>query len=197
MDANNKVTSLTGHIVDGSKFNTTGEGTLEVNFPQTGAGRLLVIFKGASASDTYTTNSQSLTITQGDGKNEVPSGNVKSVVLYFGANNIIVDGKSQSTDTLPVIKAGRTYVPLRTVAQSFGAKVDWDQKTKTASAILGDTSIKMTLGQKTYLKNNASQPMDAACYVDKAGRTMVPVRYMAEAFGYKVNYDKVQVMFSR
>ena len=197
MDANNKVTSLTGRIVDGSKFNTTGEGTLEVNFPQTGAGRLLVIFKGDKPSDTYTTNSQSLTITQGDGKNEVPSGNVKSVVLYFGANNIIVDGKSQSTDTLPVIKSGRTYVPLRTVAQSFGAKVDWDQKTKTASAILGDTSIKMTLGQKTYLKNNASQPMDAACYVDKAGRTMVPVRYMAEAFGYKVNYDKVQVMFSR
>ena len=94
-----------------------------------------------------------------------------------------------------MIKAGRTYVPLRTVAQAFGAKVDWDQKTKTASAILSDTTIKMTLGQKTYLKNNASQPMDAACYIDKTGRTMVPVRYMSEAFGYKVNYDKVQLMF--
>ena len=199
MDASNKITSVTGRVVDGSKFNTTGEGTIEVNLPQTGAGRLLVILKGDKPSDTYTVTSQNLTIAQGDGKNDTPSqtGNVKSVVLYFGANNIIVDGKSQSTDTLPVIKAGRTYVPLRTVAQSFGAKVDWDQKTKTASAILGDTSIKMTLGQKTYLKNNASQPMDAACYVDKAGRTMVPVRYMAEAFGYKVNYDKVQVMFSR
>ena len=198
MDTNNKITSLNGRIVDSSKLNTTGEGTIEVNLPQTGAGRLLVIFKGANPIDTYTVTSQNLTIVQGDGKNDTPAQTtkVKSVILYFGANSIIVDGKAQSTDTLPVIKAGRTYVPLRTVAQAFGAKVDWDQKTKTASAILSDTTIKMTLGQKTYLKNNASQPMDAACYIDKTGRTMVPVRYMSEAFGYKVNYDKVQVMFS-
>lgn len=44
--------------------------------------------------------------------------------------NVVINGK-KSNDGF--IKDGMVYVPLRTVGESLGARVDWDNKTKTAT----------------------------------------------------------------
>lgn len=49
-----------------------------------------------------------------------------NVLLQIGAKNAIVNGKQIAFDTKAVIKDSRTFVPLRFVSESFGAKVDWD-----------------------------------------------------------------------
>ncbi len=48
-----------------------------------------------------------------------------------------------------------------------------------------DSGVNATfvIGQSSYTANGVSQTMDAAPYIDAAGRTMVPIRYIANAMG--------------
>ena len=51
------------------------------------------------------------------------------VELYEGGMEPIFDGFTM--DTTPVVKDGRTYAPLRYLAESFGYDVGWDGATST------------------------------------------------------------------
>lgn len=53
------------------------------------------------------------------------------VVLQIGSRTAQVNGKNVTLEVPPVIKDNRTFVPLRFVSQSLGAKVDWIAETKT------------------------------------------------------------------
>lgn len=44
-------------------------------------------------------------------------------------------------------------------------------------------NAKFVIGSKTYVVNGADKTMDAEAYIDTAGRTMVPVRYIGDALG--------------
>ena len=52
-----------------------------------------------------------------------------------------------------------------------------------------ETSVVMTMGNTTYVVNNAFVSGDAAPYVDENWRTMVPVRVLGETFGGTVTYE--------
>ena len=56
------------------------------------------------------------------------------IQLWIGKPNAIVNGKEVPIDqggkVSPVIVKGRTFVPLRFIAETFDFKVDWDQKTQ-------------------------------------------------------------------
>lgn len=43
--------------------------------------------------------------------------------------------------------------------------------------------VRFTIGQQTFMKNNEVKLMDASPFLTAKGRTMVPLRYVAEAFG--------------
>lgn len=53
------------------------------------------------------------------------------VELDDGGMTMVVDGFTM--DTTPVVKDGRTYAPLRYLAQSFGYDVGWDKATSTVT----------------------------------------------------------------
>ncbi len=55
------------------------------------------------------------------------------VVFTIGQLTALVNGQSQTMDTIPVIKDGRTMIPLRYVSEYLGATVNWDNATKTVS----------------------------------------------------------------
>ncbi len=92
----------------------------------------------------------------------------------------------------PVEQNGRTYVPLRSVFESMGAKVSYDDATQTITAVRGDTTATFTVGYMGMQIANASGirkvALDAAPYLQN-DRTMIPVRYAAEAFGCTVAWD--------
>ncbi|MCU7667546.1 stalk domain-containing protein [Bacillus thuringiensis] len=54
----------------------------------------------------------------------------KTVKLKLNSNIININGKTQKMDTQMVMKNGRTFVPLRFIAQAFDAGVTYDSKTK-------------------------------------------------------------------
>ncbi|MGC9089794.1 MAG: copper amine oxidase N-terminal domain-containing protein, partial [Caldisericia bacterium] len=51
---------------------------------------------------------------------------VHTIGLQVGNPTAIVDGQVVTLDVAPVIVNGRTFVPLRFVAEAFGASVDWN-----------------------------------------------------------------------
>jgi len=92
---------------------------------------------------------------------------------------------------------GRTMVPLRFIAETFGAKVDWDPKTEGIHIELQKSDgsmviIDMQLGNKIAYVNGKPYVLDVAPFtVEPQGRTVVPIRFIAEAFGAKVDWDPV------
>jgi len=66
------------------------------------------------------------------GKNK-SDGSVLEVSLKIGENKATVNGKAVVFDTKAESTNGRTMVPLRFVSEVLGAKVEWDQNTKTVN----------------------------------------------------------------
>ncbi|HEY1655173.1 MAG TPA: copper amine oxidase N-terminal domain-containing protein [Candidatus Tumulicola sp.] len=56
-----------------------------------------------------------------------------TVSLRIGSTQAIVDGQQQLLDVAPFIVGATTYVPLRFVAQSFGATVGYDANTRVVA----------------------------------------------------------------
>lgn len=114
----------------------------------------------------------------------------KTVVMSIGSSEIVVDGEKAAIDAAPVVQNNRTYVPFRALAEAFGAEVAYDEATQAVTATLGNTTVVMTISSAAYTVNGEEKTADVAPFIS-GGRTMVPVRFAAEAFGSKVipTYD--------
>jgi Uncharacterized protein involved in cytokinesis, contains TGc (transglutaminase/protease-like) domain len=100
--------------------------------------------------------------------------------------------KIDARDAVPFIdKNGRTQVPVRFVSEAFGAQVKWNSKDKTIEIkdVLQGKRIVFRLGEQEYWVDTKKLKMDTVPVV-KQGRTYVPARYIAEALGATVKYDK-------
>lgn len=62
----------------------------------------------------------------------------KQILLTLGNNVAFIDGKPTTLDAPPATIKGRTMVPLRFIGEAFGAKVDWDNTTKSATLTLNE-----------------------------------------------------------
>lgn len=51
----------------------------------------------------------------------------RRIELRIGNKNALIDGESVMLDVAPIIKDGRTLVPLRFIGEAFGAWVDYDE----------------------------------------------------------------------
>lgn len=57
-----------------------------------------------------------------------------------------VKGKDIKFDIPPVIKDGRTLIPVRAIMNGLGAEVKWDEAAKTVTVTKGDVTVVITLG---------------------------------------------------
>ena len=97
------------------------------------------------------------------------------------------DGNYISFDQKPVIENGRTLVPLRAIFEKIGATVDWDGTTQTVKATKGDISVSLTINNTTAYKNGEAIALDVPGKIIN-GRTLVPVRFIADCFGVDVKW---------
>lgn len=112
-------------------------------------------------------------------------------VLAANPITVKVNGsKVAFPDSQPVIKDGRTLVPLRAVFEKLGADVEWDQPTKTASITLKGNTLKIKIGSADLYLNNKklSQKLDVKAQLIDS-RTMIPLRFACQSLGYTVNWD--------
>ncbi len=88
----------------------------------------------------------------------------------------------------PEILEGRTLVPLRSIFEAMGADVEWDGATSTATAKRGNVTVNIQIGSSAIYKNGNAIPVDVPAQLIN-GRTMVPARVIAEAFGADVQWN--------
>lgn len=109
-----------------------------------------------------------------------------------GAGNsgirVILDNQLITFDVQPEVVNGRLLVPMGQIFEAMGATLEWDDRTKTATAIKGSTTVVTQIGSKTAYINGESKTLDAVP-VALNGRTLAPLRFVAEAFGYFSTWD--------
>jgi hypothetical protein len=112
-----------------------------------------------------------------------------SIQLWVSEKEISIDGKTQSMDVAPFIQDSRTLVPVRFVSEALGAKVDWYQEEKKAVIVLVPKVVTLWVGKDQAFVNGVEQKLDVpAVLVDN--RTFVPLRFVSERLGAKVEWSQ-------
>ncbi|MGI5838950.1 MAG: stalk domain-containing protein [bacterium] len=106
-----------------------------------------------------------------------------------GRIGVTVGGEQLVTDVDPIIKEGRTLVPLRAIFEALGAAVDYDFATGRITGTKDDTTIVLTLNEKTVFVNGQAGTIDVAPLA-VSGRTMVPTRFIAQSLGATVDWSE-------
>lgn len=109
-------------------------------------------------------------------------------VTALAGINVTIDSNPLTFDVEPQIMNGRTMVPMRAIFEALGASVDWDDGTKTVTAVRGSDVIKSTIGYNVIDVNGQGIEIDSAPII-KDGRTLVPVRFISESLGYRVKWE--------
>jgi hypothetical protein len=113
------------------------------------------------------------------------------VILKVGDPNITVNGISQKIDaqgSKPIIKNGRTLLPIRTLIESLGGQVLWDAREQKVTITLNGHSIVLWIGKTTALVDGSKTTLDVAPIIIN-GRTYLPLRFISENLGASVNWD--------
>lgn len=104
------------------------------------------------------------------------------------SNIYYVGGVAKVMDAAPYIKNDRTYVPMRFLGEILGAEVVWDDAARTVTLTKGDDVAVFTIGSTSYTVNGEAKTADVAPEIANS-RTMLPARFVAEAFGAVVGWD--------
>ena len=101
---------------------------------------------------------------------------------------VVVDGKELDFDTEPIIANDRTLVPMRYIFNALGAEVYWDESDQTILAQKDDTTITIKIGNNIFYKNGEAIDFDVPAHLIN-GRTLIPVRAVAQALDSRVEWD--------
>lgn len=119
----------------------------------------------------------------------VSSTNINTPNNPARAVTVFLDGKQVSFEVAPVIENGRTLVPLRAIFEAMGAIVSWDDKTRTVTATKGSDYVVLPLNSTSPNVNGEEYALEVPAKIVK-GRTLAPLRFVAEAFGGQVEWDQ-------
>jgi hypothetical protein len=120
-----------------------------------------------------------------------PGETTANATFTIGKTDYTVNGVQKTLDVAPYTENGRTYLPIRFVAEALGISSDnivWNDATKTVTLINGNRIASFKVGQSSYTVNGAVVPMDAAAQF-KQNRNMIPLRYAAQALGVAIGWD--------
>lgn len=101
---------------------------------------------------------------------------------------LTLDGEPLRLDVPPFIEEGRTMVPVRAAFEALGADVGWDGERKKVTIVLDGVELQLTLGDTIMRANGYLLELSHPPQIVE-GRTMVPLRALAETFGMDVSWD--------
>lgn len=117
-----------------------------------------------------------------------------------GQINVMVNGRCVAfPDAIPEVTNGRTMMPLRPMMEALGVVVIY--RGEDVICKMGDVALTFTYGSNEVIVDYTEYvdggdefiadiiTMDCAPYI-KDDRTYVPVRFISEALGYRVDWDE-------
>ncbi len=124
----------------------------------------------------------------------VAAANDSDVVVSLQINDPIMEVNGVETEidvgrgTKPIVTNGRTLVPIRAIIEAFDGVVGWDGDTQTVKLTMADDVITLVINNNTAYLNNIPYTLDVAPTVIN-GRTMLPIRFIAEGFNLGVAWE--------
>lgn len=103
----------------------------------------------------------------------------RSCVTYVDTNN---------AEVKPIVQNGRTLIPVRFVAEKFGARVGWDDATQTVTVNGSGKLVKLVIGSNIMTVNGEETVLDVPAQTIN-DRTLIPLRALVEALGKTVHWD--------
>lgn len=130
-------------------------------------------------------------------------------LIQVGMNNekvdvrlvdVLLDGQALEFTVPSFILVDRTLVPVRFVAENYGAEVSWDQSSKTATILFEDKKVDLTIDSPLAKINGQAKVLDKnsipklVTYPDDAENayTVIPFAFISEMLGYEYGYDEAK-----
>jgi len=109
---------------------------------------------------------------------------------YYSKQDIkvYVHGKKVNFDQEPIIKDGRTLVPLRKIFEALNASVDWNAADNSVKVTKGNRNIEFIIGNKKMKVGEKEIILDVEAQLIN-GRTLVPLRAISEAMELTVDWN--------
>jgi hypothetical protein len=103
---------------------------------------------------------------------------------------VLVNGQPLELDVPPLIEDGRTLAPVRAIAESLGAVVDWDPVARRVEIVFNEDVVTLIIDSTDAYMNGQLKKLDVpARIVD--GRTLIPARFISESLHAEVDWDAV------
>ena len=112
-----------------------------------------------------------------------------TILLTAGSSTATVGDEERTLDAPPVIVNGVTFVPLRFIGEALGAEVTWNDALKVVFLAKGSSRVQLSIGSKLAIIDGRITQLLEAPRIQN-GRTMVPLRFISEAFGADVTWDQ-------
>ena len=119
------------------------------------------------------------------------------IAFVIDSNTFAVNGREQEVIPAPFISDnGNTMVPIRFIADPlerfFGASIEWIGDIRTVLFTLGDTTLRLVIDYDQAILelpdgSIETRPMNSPAVIVE-GRTFLPPRTIAEAFGAEVKW---------
>lgn len=104
-----------------------------------------------------------------------------------GEIGININGRNVDANPAPILKSGSVFVPLRGVLENLGAKVTYDAATSRIDILQNGKRYSLKVGQTAVAVEDSAATLSSAPFLS-GGRAFVPLRALAELFGYKVEW---------
>lgn len=118
--------------------------------------------------------------------------NSKKIVMQIGSNTMSIGDEKVNIDdnnTTPVIVEGNTLVPVRAMIENLGGSVEWNSQNQSTTLKYENNEIVLTINNKTAYLNNEEHQLNTAPVIIN-GRTMLPIRFISESFGFNVSWNE-------
>ena len=112
----------------------------------------------------------------------------RTVNLVVGSSAAQIDGQNVTMTAPAQVISGKTLVPLRFIGEAFDCGVDWIASTRTATVTLGNLTIEVPIGQNYAMVDGEKTDLDVPGQLIN-GSTYVPLRFISESLGAKVDYN--------
>jgi hypothetical protein len=173
-----------GRFVDSQSLNSAKSGVLTFGVPKQSGTYNFRMFTGGAQAPLATSND-----VQVEG---IVVGTQVQIVLQAYSPVMTVNGATTIIDpaggAVPIIKNGRTLLPIRAIVESIGGTVNWDANAQEMTIQVENRTIQLGIGQTTAWVDGASVPIDVAPQV-YGGCVLLPLRFIAENLGATVQWD--------
>ena len=117
------------------------------------------------------------------------------IQLTIGKKQAFVNGLLVPIDAAPFIDkaSGRTLIPIRVIVESIEGQINWEAKEQKVTIIKDDIMIELWINKPIAQINGIPTPIDIQspklAPMIVAGRTFLPLRFVAENLGAEVGYE--------